>query len=99
MPFKILQHNSMPPQSFTLSRLAACLLISVGLLLSGCGKSEDAVSAAKPTETSQPIASLAVSLVSPQQVTWPRNLAASGNIAAWQEVVIGVKSRAFVCLK
>lgn len=99
MPFKILQHNSMPPQSFTLSRLAACLLISVGLLLSGCGKSEDAVSAAKPTETSQPIASLAVSLVSPQQVTWPRNLAASGNIAAWQEVVIGSEISGFRLLE
>lgn len=71
-------------------RLAACVLIALGVLLSGCGKSEDNKPEANPASTtSKPAASLAVSVVSPQAVTWPQTLAANGNIAAWQEVVIG----------
>lgn len=71
-------------------RLAACVLIALGVLLSGCGKSEDNKPEANPASTTgKPAASLAVSVVSPQAVTWPQTLAANGNIAAWQEVVIG----------
>lgn len=99
MPFKILQHNSKPQQSFILTRLAACLLLSAGLFLSGCGKSEDAVSDATQPQTSQPVASLAVSVVSPQQMIWPRTLTASGNVAAWQEVVIGSEIAGFRLLE
>lgn len=94
----------LPAPSLHFSRLAACLLISCGLLLSGCGKSENdassnAKNAATATTTDQPVASLAVSVVSPQWVTWPQNLAANGNIAAWQEVVIGSEISGFRLLE
>jgi RND family efflux transporter MFP subunit len=35
---------------------------------------------------------LTVSLVAPQLVEWPQRLAANGNIAAWQEAVIGAEA-------
>lgn len=37
-------------------------------------------------------AALTVSLVAPQLVDWPQRLAANGNIAAWQEAVIGAEA-------
>lgn len=94
----------LPAPSLHFSRLATCLLISCGLLLSGCGKSENdassnAKNAATAITTDQPVASLAVSVVSPQWVTWPQNLAANGNIAAWQEVVIGSEISGFRLLE
>ena len=79
---------------YTAQRIAACILISLGVLLSGCGKSENntpeaSAEANAASTTGKPAASLAVSVVSPQAVTWPQTLAANGNVAAWQEVVIG----------
>ena len=40
-------------------------------------------------DKSQAKPALTVSLVPPQQVDWPLSLSAGGNIAAWQEAVIG----------
>lgn len=77
----------------TAQRFAACVLIGFAVLLSGCGKPEPEPAATATTQT--PSASLAVSVVSPQQVTWPVSLAANGNIAAWQEVVIGSEISGF----
>ena len=62
------------------------ILISIALLvgLAACsepGKSGTAVPAAKPA--------LTVTTVRPELQDWPRVLKASGNIAAWQETVIG----------
>ena len=89
----MIQHVDSPMAVLSLSpaRLAACLLISAGLLLAGCGKSEPDgdPKTNSNTKNSAPVASLAVSVVSPQLVTWPQTLAANGTIAAWQEVVIG----------
>lgn len=82
----------------TAQRFASCVLIGFALLLSGCGKSEPEATESETTKmatTQKPSASLAVSVVSPQQVTWPKNLAANGNIAAWQEVVIGSEISGF----
>jgi RND family efflux transporter MFP subunit len=38
-----------------------------------------------------PRPALTVSLVSPKPADWPRSLAANGNVAAWQEAVIGAE--------
>ncbi|MBK7665225.1 MAG: efflux RND transporter periplasmic adaptor subunit [Sterolibacteriaceae bacterium] len=43
----------------------------------------DRTAAAKPA--------LTVSLTTPQRADWPRTLAANGNIAAWQEAIIGAE--------
>jgi RND family efflux transporter MFP subunit len=54
------------------------------LLLAGCGKvppDAQAPSAAK--------AALTVTTVLPQQLDWPQTFTAGGNVAAWQETVIG----------
>ena len=56
------------------------------LLLAGCGKpagDAPAAPAAKPA--------LAVTAIAPQREDWPRSLKAAGNIAAWQEAVIGAE--------
>lgn len=48
--------------------------------------------AAKPAAppTAQP--ALTVTVAAPQRAEWPQNLAATGNIAAWQEAIIGAES-------
>jgi len=58
------------------------LLVSAGL--TGCGAPEEAEAAvAKPA--------LTVEVVSPRRESWPRPLAASGAVAAWQEASIGTE--------
>jgi RND family efflux transporter MFP subunit len=54
------------------------------LLLAGCGEAPrdaQAPAAAKPA--------LTVTTVLPQQLDWPQTLTAGGNVAAWQETLIG----------
>ena len=62
--------------------LRALLALSCGLLLAACG-SEQAASPSTP--------SLSVSVAEPAMQTLPRRIAASGSIAAWEEVVLGVE--------
>ena len=62
--------------------LRALLALSCGLLLAACG-SEQAASPSTP--------SLSVSVAEPVMQTLPRRVAASGSIAAWEEVVLGVE--------
>ena len=62
--------------------LRALLAISCGLLLAACGADE----AAPPSTPS-----LSVSVAEPAMQTLPRRIAASGSIAAWEEVVLGVE--------
>lgn len=59
------------------------LLITALVMLAACGdaKKDPATPAAKPA--------LTVTTVVPQQTDWPQNLKAGGNVAAWQEAVIG----------
>ena len=65
--------------------MRAVLITSISL--AGCEAGPDAqpksVAAAKPA--------LTVSLTTPEIVDWPRTLAANGDIAAWQEAVIGAE--------
>jgi RND family efflux transporter MFP subunit len=46
---------------------------------------------AEPAATGAPRPALTVSLTTPQRAEWPRILATNGNIAAWQEAVIGAE--------
>ena len=66
----------------TASPLRALLAFSCGLLLAACG-SDEAAAPATP--------SLSVSVAEPAMQTLPRRIAASGSIAAWEEVVLGVE--------
>lgn len=68
-------------------RLALPVLVAGALLAIGTARAAD-------TPTPQPAASsarpaLTVTTVVPQRIDWPQRLSAAGNIAAWQEVVIG----------
>lgn len=68
-------------------RLALPVLVAGALLPIGTARAADtpppqpAASAARPA--------LTVTTVVPQRIDWPQRLSAAGNIAAWQEVVIG----------
>lgn len=66
---------------FRALRLASVL--SCGLFLAACGSEEAAVAPAAP--------SLTVSVTTPVQQSLPRRITASGSIAAWEEVVLGVE--------
>ena len=52
-----------------------------------------ATAAAQPAPASAPArAALTVTLVSPQGGDWPERLGANGNIAAWQEAIVGAEA-------
>ena len=54
----------------------------ITLTLAGCSdKTPTAAQTAKPA--------LTVTTVAPQLLPWPQTLSASGNVAAWQEAIIG----------
>lgn len=55
----------------------------LGALLSACGGKTEAPPAPQPV--------LTVEVISPQRETWPDVLVASGEVAAWQEAVIGAE--------
>lgn len=55
------------------------------VLLAACGKTQgDAATSAQPVK-----AAMTVSATVPQALEWPLTLRSNGNIAAWQEVIIG----------
>ena len=61
-----------------------CLLVSFSVvLLGGCGESPATITA----QATKP--ALTVESITPQVLDWPKTLKANGNIAAWQEAVIG----------
>lgn len=62
--------------------LRALLALSCGALLAACG-ADEAAAPATP--------SLSVSVAEPAMQTLPRRISASGSIAAWEEVVLGVE--------
>src|SRR4051812_38131701 len=66
---------------------AATVLAALSLLLAGCGNKEAPTK--KAAAPSKP--ALTVSIVTPQQILLPMTLAANGNLAAWQEALIGAE--------
>jgi len=81
----------MLPVSFKPSRphawagAAAVLIAAVAWLV--FGRASDS----GHDEKSAPRPALTVSLTAPQTADWPRTLTANGNVAAWQEAVIGAE--------
>jgi RND family efflux transporter MFP subunit len=70
------------PRLLLLTGSAALLCLS----LAGCGKDEDKKKSAPATPA------LTVSTATPSTASLPLKLAANGNVAAWQEAVIGSES-------
>src|SRR5688572_13933387 len=66
--------------------IAAALLAAAGIWFFS-GRTQDAAPAAKAGDAPKP--ALSVTAITPQPAEWPQVLAANGNIAAWQEAVIG----------
>ncbi|MGV3493793.1 MAG: efflux RND transporter periplasmic adaptor subunit [Ramlibacter sp.] len=69
----------------TFPRLSLPALLALSLLLAACGdKAEEKAATPKPA--------LTVSLTTPQQTMLPVTLQANGNLAAWQEAIIGAEA-------
>lgn len=67
--------------------IAACVLTTVGALVySGASRAAD------EPKASQPRPALTVTTAQPQRTAVPLRLAANGNVAAWQEAIIGAES-------
>jgi len=70
--------------------------VAAGSLFAGCLAFAAEAPTAKPTAPAAPQkTALTVSLVSPQSGDWPQRLGAHGNVAAWQEAVIGAEGAGF----
>ena len=66
---------------------AAVVLAAVSLWL----VNRDGAPSADTPPADAPQPALTVSLVAPQVASWPRTVAANGNVVAWQEAVIGAE--------
>lgn len=69
--------------------LALTVVIIVIALVLFSKQRKDSVQAAPNTPTSQTQSALTVTVTQPESRSWEKTLEANGNIAAWQEVVIG----------
>lgn len=65
------------------------LMIAVVVWQTGTAKNSVTPEKAKNADTTEQKAALTVTIVQPQQQNWEQTFTANGNIAAWQEVVIG----------
>ncbi|HTY03506.1 MAG TPA: efflux RND transporter periplasmic adaptor subunit [Rhodocyclaceae bacterium] len=65
--------------------ITVVLVVAVAWLLVGRASNSG------PDAKSAPRPALTVSLTAPQTADWPRTLTANGNVAAWQEAVIGAE--------
>lgn len=74
------RHRALPALTVGLMFLAAAAAAQRGAAASAAAAS----SAARPA--------LTVSLVSPQLGDWPQRVSANGNIAAWQEAIVGAEA-------
>ena len=71
-----------------LAVLILVILVTIWWWQSQAKKSEQTL-VTQPAEKSQPKAALTVTVIQPERQNWQQTLTANGNIAAWQEVVIG----------
>ncbi|NNP74562.1 efflux transporter periplasmic adaptor subunit [Acinetobacter sp. Ac_3412] len=65
------------------------LIIAIVVWQTGTAKKSVNPEKAKNADTTEQKAALTVTIVQPQQQNWEQTFTANGNIAAWQEVVIG----------
>ena len=65
------------------------LIIAVVIWQTGTAKKSVNPEKAKNADTTEQKAALTVTIVQPQQQNWEQTFTANGNLAAWQEVVIG----------
>lgn len=72
-----------PPRPLLQSPFRLAALLALGLSLGACQK--------PAASTPEPQAVMSVELVSPQRAMWNETLLASGNVAAWEEAVIGAE--------
>ena len=84
-----MQHSSFTfkfyPAAFAV--IAACVLATAGTLVySGASRAAD------EPKANQPRPALTVTTAQPQRIAVPLRLAANGNVAAWQEAIIGAES-------
>lgn len=77
-----------PAATSAARRLLACLLV-LGFATGASIPARFAVAAEAPAAKSPGRPALAVALTKPQQEDWPLTISANGNVAAWQEAVIG----------
>lgn len=71
--------------------VAVVLVAGASLLALRKGGEDPAAPGAPPATTAGARPALSVALTRPQTVDWPQTLAANGNIAAWQEAIIGAE--------
>jgi RND family efflux transporter MFP subunit len=69
--------------------VAALLLVALILWKTSTSQKTPTSEKKKSGETTQPKAALTVTVTQPQQQNWQQTFTANGNVAAWQEVVIG----------
>jgi HlyD family secretion protein len=73
----------------TANRVCAVALVAATLLVSGAvGAQQPGADGKKPAQAAAK-AALTVQVVAPQQASVPETLAVSGNVAPWQEAVVG----------
>ncbi|KHF76043.1 putative Co/Zn/Cd efflux system membrane fusion protein [Acinetobacter sp. neg1] len=72
-----------------LAIVVVLLIIVIVVWQTGIAKKTTAAKQQKNADTTAQKAALTVTVVSPQQQNWKQTFTANGNIAAWQEVVIG----------
>lgn len=72
-----------------LAIVVVLLIIVIVVWQTGTAKKTTAAKQQKNANTTAQKAALTVTVVSPQQQNWKQTFTANGNIAAWQEVVIG----------
>ncbi|OEY95376.1 efflux transporter periplasmic adaptor subunit [Acinetobacter proteolyticus] len=72
-----------------LAIIAVLLIAVIGIWWTGTAQKTTETKKQKSTDATAQKAALTVTVVSPQQQNWKQTFTANGNIAAWQEVVIG----------
>ena len=90
--------NTLTPKVPKRRSAPLALALSAALVLSACGKGDEAkpadgASAAKPAAAASAARpALSVSVAAPEMQNWPLTLAANGNVVAWQEASVGSES-------
>ncbi len=69
--------------------MVVLLIIVIVVWQTKTAQKSTATNQQKNADTTAQKAALTVTVVSPQQQNWKQTFTANGNIAAWQEVVIG----------